>query len=198
MRKLGTIVGTVAGVITALAVGLVAFAYSGIYDVGADDPHTRPVYWLLETIRDRSVASHAGEASAPADLSDPQRISRGAGLYAEMCTGCHLAPGMDKTEMARGLYPQAPELARGDDLTASEQFWVIKHGMKASAMPAWGKTHSDALVWDMVSFIRTMPSLSPQQYQDLVKSAPTDHDEIMERDHAAHAHEGHDHAQPHS
>jgi hypothetical protein len=46
-------------------------------------------------------------------------------------------------------------------------------------MPAWGRTHSDDLIWDMVAFVRKLPSLSAEQYQALVKSAPADHDTMM-------------------
>ncbi|MEO7689038.1 MAG: cytochrome c, partial [Sphingomonas sp.] len=58
-------------------------------------------------------------------------------------------------------------------------FWIIKHGVKLSAMPAWGKTHPDPLIWDMVAFIRKLPTLSPEAYRKTVASAPADHDEMM-------------------
>ena len=48
-----------------------------------------------------------------------------------------------------------------------------------SAMPAWGRTHSDEMIWDMVAFVRKLPTQSPAQYQQAVKSAPEDHDAIM-------------------
>ena len=101
-----------------------------------------------------------------------------------MCTGCHLGPGIEPTELSQGLYPQAPELARGDDLSPAEQFWTIKHGVKLSAMPAWGKTHSDDLIWDMVAVVRQMPKLSSDQYKKLVASAPESHEEMMEHGNA--------------
>lgn len=156
-----------------------AFIYTGIYNIGADAPHSRIVYSLLEKLRDNSIASGARDIAVPRDLNDPKRISAGAGLYQEMCTGCHLGPGVERSELSQGLYPRAPELARGDDLSPAEQFWTIKHGVKLSAMPAWGKTHSDELIWDMVSFIRQLPKMSPQQYKAAVASAPADHDEMM-------------------
>jgi hypothetical protein len=95
-----------------------------------------------------------------------------------MCAGCDLAPGMTRTEISRGLYPRAPELQRGSDLTAAEQFWVVKHGIKATGMPAWGVTHSDEMLWDVVAFLKRLPELTSDQYQALVKSAPT-HGEMM-------------------
>jgi mono/diheme cytochrome c family protein len=171
-------------VLIVLAAAAGAFIYSGAYNIGADAPHSRFVYGLLDELRDHSVASHARGVAVPKDLNDPRRVAAGAGLYDEMCTGCHLGPGLEKSEMSQGLYPAAPELARGDDLSPAEQFWTIKHGMKLSAMPAWGKTHSDELIWDMVAFIRQMPKLSPAQYKAAVASAPESHEEIMEHSHA--------------
>jgi mono/diheme cytochrome c family protein len=179
-----------------------AFIYSGIYDIGADAPHSRVVFGILDEFRDHSVASHARRIKVPADLNDPRRIAAGAGLYQEMCTGCHLGPGVERSELSQGLYPPAPELARGDDLSAAEQFWTIKHGVKFSAMPAWGRTHSDELIWDMVAFIRQLPKLSPEQYKAAVASAPESHEEMMKdmRGEHATASKPHEHGpgEPHS
>jgi mono/diheme cytochrome c family protein len=87
---------------------------------------------------------------------------------------------MKRTEISRGLYPRAPELRRGSDLTPAEEFWVVKHGLKMTGMPAWGVTHDDEMLWDMVAFLRKLPELSADQYQALVKSAPMTHDEMMQ------------------
>ena len=168
------------GALAALLLLLVAgFIYFGIYNIAADVPHTRVVYSLLDSLRDRSIAVHARGITPPADLASPQRVAAGAGLYAEMCSSCHLGPGVERSELSQGLYPQAPELTEAQDLSAAEQFWVIKHGVKLSAMPAWGKTHSDPLIWDMVAFVRRLPGMSPEEYKRLVASAPADHDEMM-------------------
>jgi len=162
--------------IGAAAVGI----YAGLYNIAADVPHTQPVYWLLETMRDRSIAARAREVVVPADLNDPTRISKGAGQYADMCSGCHLAPGMKRTEISQGLYPRAPELRRKTTLTPAEQFWVVKHGIKMTGMPAWGVTHDDALLWDVVAFVRKLPELTPEQYETLIKNAPK-HEELMQK-----------------
>ena len=169
----------IAATIVLLLLIVTGFVYFGTYDIAADSPHIRPVYVFLQTVRDRSIAVRARNIAVPADLADSQRISTGAGLYSEMCSGCHLGPGVEKSELSQGLYPQAPELARGSDLTPAQQFWIIKHGVKLSAMPAWGKTHNDTLIWDMVAFIDKLPKMSPQEYKVAVASAPGDHDEMM-------------------
>jgi mono/diheme cytochrome c family protein len=163
-----------------VVVGVAALAiFAGLYNIAADVPHTQPVYWLLETLRYRSVVVRARDIAVPNDLDDVDRISRGAGEYVEMCSGCHLAPGMKRTEISRGLYPRAPELRRGTDLTPAEQFWIVKHGVKMTGMPAWGITHNDELLWDVVAFVRKLPELTPEQYEALVKNAPK-HEELMQ------------------
>lgn len=171
-----------------IVVGAIAFVWFGIYNIAADAAHTRPVYSLIEGLRDRSIAVHARDIDAPADLASAQRISAGAGLYGEMCASCHLGPGVQPSELSQGLYPRAPDLARHHDLTPAQQFWVIKHGIKMTAMPAWGKTHPDPLIWDMVAFVRKLPGMSPGEYQRLVASAPEEHDEMMEEMGAEHHH----------
>lgn len=165
--------------VTAIAAVGGAAVYVGAYDIGADAPHSRPIYWLIEQFRDRSIAVRARDVVVPASLTDVKRLQSGAGLYTEMCSGCHRAPGLAKTEISQGLYPQAPELFREPQRSAKEQFWEIKHGVKLTAMPAWGKTHSDELIWDMVAFVRQMPKMSAAQYQAAVASAPEDHDATM-------------------
>lgn len=171
--------GIAAAASVLLALGAWAFISFGIYNVAADVPHTRLVFWLMDTVNGRSVAVRARSVQVPQNLGDAKRIAAGAGLYAEMCEGCHLAPGMEKTEISQGLYPQAPQLAQESDLSPAEEFWTIKHGIKMTGMAAWGKTHNDTLIWDMVAFLRKLPQLSPGQYKALVKSAPEEHEEMM-------------------
>jgi mono/diheme cytochrome c family protein len=179
--------GLVAGALLVLLAAVVVI-YAGLYNIAADVPHTPAVYWLLQTIRGRAVAMRSRDIVVPNDLGDANRISKGAGQYAEMCSGCHLAPGMKRTEISRGLYPRAPELRRKTDLTPAEQFWIVKHGVKLTGMPAWGVTHDDDLLWDVVAFVRKLPELTPEQYETLVKNAPK-HEEIMQQMEMGHDHE---------
>ena len=157
-------------ILSGVAVLAVAgFVWSGIYNIGADDQHTRPVYALMETMRERSIEARAGKLKVP-DLTDPARITQGAGNYNAMCMGCHLAPGMDATEMSKGLYPAPPNLTK-ETVEAAEAFWVIKHGIKASGMPAWGKSMDDEYIWNMAAFLQELPKLNAAQYQAMVDSS---------------------------
>jgi mono/diheme cytochrome c family protein len=168
------------GGIPMVLIGVAALAiYAGIYDIGADEPHSQPVFWLMQMVRDRSIAARATDA-VPVDLSNPKRIASGAVQYDEMCSTCHLAPGMKRSEISWGLYPRAPELRHRSRLSPAEQFWVVKHGIKMTGMPSWGVTHDDELLWDIVAFLRKMPEITADQYEALVRSAPKTHEEMMQ------------------
>jgi mono/diheme cytochrome c family protein len=149
-------------------IAAVGFVYSGVYDIAADTPHHAITRWLLHTTMNRSVARRAAEISAPANLNDAAMIRSGAGHYAQMCVDCHLAPGLESTELREGLNPQPPELAyEVADMSPAELFWITKHGVKMSAMPAWGKSHTDTDIWAMVAFMQKLPRMSPTQYKEL-------------------------------
>ncbi len=165
---------TVVVVLAILALGAGIFVYSGVYNIGADDPHTRPVFALMQVVRNRSIHLRSKDIQVP-NLQDPQLILKGAGQYAAMCTGCHLRPGMKNSEIRPGLYPQPPDLAQ-THVDPKVAFWVIKHGIKMSAMPAWGFSHDDDTIWSMVAFLEKLPGMTPQEYQAIVAKAPPDDD----------------------
>ena len=178
------------------------FIWSGAYPIGADAPHWPITFRLIETLRDRSIAAHAQGIEVP-NLDDPKLLAEGAEHYSGMCTGCHLAPGQSDSEMRAGLYPQPPDLTKRSDLSPGEMFWTIKHGVKLSAMPAWGTTHDDDSIWGLVAFVRKLPGMTPEQYQAAARSSVEagehhhhHHGEAEGGDHAAHEH-GSDEAEHH-
>jgi mono/diheme cytochrome c family protein len=157
------------------------FLYSGQYPMGADQPHNRLTYWLLETLRERSIARAASTIEVPNDLNSAERLLAGGTDYNDMCAGCHLRPGRNESDFTLGLYPAPPNLTQNpaapdlylttgkeiDNNAAKRQFWIIKHGIKASGMPAWGPNHDDPRIWNMVAFLQRLPELSETQYQIL-------------------------------
>ena len=169
--------GVFAGIAAALSASAVG-VYGG-YNVAADDPHSAAILWLANTTRTHSISARAGGLAIPANFGDDDQIKKGAALYGEMCASCHLGPGVERSEISQGLYPRAPELAKGSALTAVEEFWVIKHGIKMTGMAAWGQTHSGELIWQMVAFLRRLPSLTSEQYKALTANSAENHDAAM-------------------
>lgn len=159
-----------------LVAGVCLVAWSGMISVAADVPHDRVTYLFLEFSRERSIARSVSDIEVP-DLSSPGLLLAGGPDYNDMCATCHLQPGQSDSDMSIGLYPAPPNLSsqsgghyngdHDDQQRAQRQFWIIKHGIKASGMPAWGPTHDDQRIWAMVAFLQKLPQLSPQQYQIL-------------------------------
>ena len=166
MRRAAIIGCSVAAALIVLAIGAAVFVGSGVYNIGADDHHTKPVLAIIEQLRNRSVAVRAHAISVP-NLEDSRSIAAGAKQYAALCVGCHLAPGVTKSDIRPGLYPHPPNLAQEDVDDAQRAFWIIKHGIKMSAMPAWGKSLNDGAIWDIVSFVKHMPAMTPETFQQL-------------------------------
>lgn len=171
-----------------LALATVAIViFSGSYNFAADQPHWRITESLINTARHRSIDQRSAHIPVPGDLENPQRIQRGAEHYQAMCTGCHLAPGMADTELRRGLYPTPPKLAEHGIHDPASTYWVIKHGIKMSGMPAWGKSHDDDSLWDMVALLKAMPDMTKAEWQKL--SGP----ETENAGKAGHGHHDHVH-----
>src|SRR5512146_2503478 len=84
--------------LAALSIGAAVFIGSGVYNIGADDHHTKPVLAIIEALRERSIGVRAASIAAPG-LEDPAVIAAGATRYAALCVSCHLAPGVTKSDL---------------------------------------------------------------------------------------------------
>jgi mono/diheme cytochrome c family protein len=166
---------TLAGFVLVLAAAGLAFVYSGTYDVAASSPDAGLIHWALETTQERSVhrAAEAFEETAQVpDLEDPRLIRRGFVLYDELCAVCHGAPGVPISEIGQGLNPYPPELAaEAAEEEPAEVFWVVKHGIKMTGMPAFGVARSDEEIWAITAFLKRMPKLSPEEYERMGRGA---------------------------
>jgi mono/diheme cytochrome c family protein len=153
------------------AAGIVSFANSGLYDVGADVPHGKVVGWLLSAASHASVERRATTIDVP-DLTDPKLRLAGANDFKTMCAGCHGAPGQEPQALGRGLNPPPPDLAESAaHMTPAELFWVTKHGIKMTGMPAWGNTHDDDALWPVIAFMTALPEISTDDYQAMLEKA---------------------------
>jgi len=163
------ILATVLTTVAVLVVAAVAVLWSGVYSFAADVRHSEPVLSMIAFARDRSIAIRAADIKVPS-LGDQELVTKGAGNYEAMCAQCHQAPGKGSTELSRGLYPQPPDLVR-EAVEPAAAFWTIKHGIKASGMPAWGKSMQDRDIWSLVALLQRLPSMDQAAYHKLVEQS---------------------------
>lgn len=172
MKNIAIILGT------ALTLGALAgltVVYAGLFNVSAlwEDPTL--VRWVLNETRENSVSSRAASIEVPA-LDGEKQLTEGFRSFREMCAICHTPPGDTVSPTAKGLNPEPPDLAkRAEHMSEAELFWVIKNGVRMTGMPAWGPTHKDPELWNIVAFVKTLPEMSTLDYLMLDQESPKGH-----------------------
>ena len=156
----------VAGILVALLVPLLVLAMGAI-NMGADVKPGLIERTLAPWAVDRSVGKRAPKEKNPY-VGDPTTIATGLDHYRENCVICHGSPDVAGAELSKGINPPAPALGKeGDDTPDGELFWVIKHGIRMTAMPAFGPTHTDEEIWKIVAFIHHLPDLTAREQDSL-------------------------------
>jgi mono/diheme cytochrome c family protein len=175
-----------AGIVLAcLVVGAIIFAWFGIYNIAATEPHWGITSSLIGMLRDRSIAVRSEDVQVP-NLNDAKLREKGFPHYHEMCRLCHGAPAYQPTEFAEGLYPSPPSLTAGhvqQELRDAEIYWIVKHGLKMTGMPAFGPTHDEEELWGLVAIVEDIPRMSAERYRYLIESMNPDEESGHEHSH---------------
>jgi mono/diheme cytochrome c family protein len=104
--------------------------------------------------------------------------------FADHCATCHANDGSGDTEMGRNLYPKAPDmrLPRTQGLSDGELFYFIENGVRLTGMPAWstGTPEGERASWQLVHFIRRMPSLTAEDVAAMEPFNPTSRAQLDE------------------
>lgn len=164
-RRWRIVIFTIVACALLAAVAATVTVYSGLYDVAADWEHPVPVYDVMHTAMRRSIAARTHDIHVP-KLDDPARIRAGFTLFRDHCVQCHGAPGVAPQPFAFGLRPMPPSLLiPAKEWPASHLYWVIRHGVRLTGMPAWGYRMDEQQMWDVTAFLKTLPGMSPAAYQ---------------------------------
>lgn len=144
--------------------GALIYTWAGLAPISAKAGHTEITRWFLHFAMRKAVETRSASLQAP-ELDDLSMVLKGAGHYATGCAPCHGAPGQAPSLVARNMTPQPPLLIdKIDEWTPEQLFWIVKNGVKFTAMPAWPSATREDEVWAMVAFLDQMPELSPEQY----------------------------------
>lgn len=153
---------------TALALLGFVVAASGVIPIKASSGHWAVTEWLLRFGMKRSVALHSLTVEVPDNLADPALVAKGAGHYEIGCRSCHGEPGLPLPRIASRMLPMPPELGpRIRESDPKKLFYVVKHGLKFTGMPAWPSPQRDDEVWAMVAFLLQYPQLDAATYRRL-------------------------------
>jgi mono/diheme cytochrome c family protein len=160
-----------AGVLVGVALlgaAAIFLVVSGLFEVAAAVPPGSVETRLARFALERSVSRRAPHATNPVG-KDADALRAGREHYKDMCVACHGAPGVDPSEIGEGLNPPAPDLTleRVQRLSDGELFWIVQNGIRMSGMPAFGPNHKERQIWEIVAFLRHLPSITPEEEKAL-------------------------------
>ncbi|TFZ05009.1 c-type cytochrome [Ramlibacter rhizophilus] len=168
---LGIFVGAF-GLVVLMGLAGLAVVYTGAYNVAATEEHLAPTRWALATTMHRSVRQRAEEARG-AEQVPPAMLAAGARAYHSMCQHCHAGPGVEREPWADGMRPRPPHLTEAaTEWEPGEIFWIVRHGIKMTGMPAFGPTHDDEAIRGIAAFVKALPAMTPERYAQLGARKP--------------------------
>jgi mono/diheme cytochrome c family protein len=163
------------------AAGLWYFVNSG---VSAKEEPGRIEEFLAGRVRNMAIARRARSLTNPVEYSG-EVIADGRAHFADHCAICHANDGSGATAMGRGMWPKPPDmrLARTQDLSDGELFWIIENGVRFTGMPAWstGTKEGETASWHLVHFIRRLPRLTPEELEEMESLNPRSPAEIRQQ-----------------
>lgn len=120
-----------------------------------------------------SMPRKAREQKNPVAVS-PEVLQKALRHFADHCASCHANDGSGDSEIGRNLYPRSPDMRQPatQQLTDGELYYIIHNGVRWTGMPAWGASDYDPESWELVHFIRHLPSLTPAELHEMERYNP--------------------------
>jgi mono/diheme cytochrome c family protein len=176
MRNKRLVFLVAAGTTAALALGAVlvagAMVFGGLYDVATTTQHWQPTHTMLETAMRQSVRLRARDIPEP-PLADEAMALRGAGCFRDKCVQCHGGPGVAPSDLGKSMQPlPGPLVDARRHWRPRELYWLTRHGIRMSGMPAWEFRLREDELWELVAFMQRLPELGAVQYADWMRRAP--------------------------
>jgi mono/diheme cytochrome c family protein len=157
--------GFLGGIVATLFVvlgGVFLVANRGWFPMGADNPPGFLERRLAHMCVNAHVARYAPQQENPVQPT-PAALAEGARIYEKNCAVCH-GGAMHKLSPLRTKFsPPVPQLVNrvpGDP--DGEFFWITKHGIRLTGMPAWDGILNDDQMWTVVAFIKRSDKLPPE------------------------------------
>ncbi len=173
-------------VVVLAALGLLAaaaFLWVSSRGISARAAPGRMETTVARTMRRLAIPRGDRNRKNPVAVS-PEVLAEGMSHFADHCAACHGNDGSGETEIGLGLYPKPPDmrLPATQSLTDGELFYIIEHGVRLTGMPAWGDgtPESTEASWHLVHFIRKLPTLTPEELQQMEGMNPRSPDEIRQ------------------
>ncbi|CAA9891465.1 Cytochrome c553 [Candidatus Methylobacter favarea] len=139
-------------------------AYSGIYNIAASAGHPAWLEWFLQLGKERSVIFNSRSVDPP-KLDIAELVPLGAAHFQGTCATCHGVPGQPVNPVFEHMLPSPPDLQKhAPHWTREQLFWIARHGIQFTGMPAWSGKDRDDEVWAVAAFLEALPSMTKADY----------------------------------
>lgn len=139
--------------------------------------------WIARQVRHVAIPYENRRLRNPLPLTQ-ELLKDARAHFADHCASCHANNGSGDTVIGKNVYPKSPDLRQPDTQTMSdgELFFIIQNGIRFTAMPGWGTGDpaKDRGSWELVHFIRHLPSITEEELQEMAALNPKTKKELEE------------------
>jgi thiosulfate dehydrogenase len=169
--KVKNFVGGIVATLIVFTFGGWLYLRLGYADLRANLPPSRLESELATSAVNASAARHAPSRPNPIAPTEANLLD-GARLYRDKCADCHGRPDNPASDYGSSFNPRAPQFIQAHpSLAENQDFYIIKNGVRRSAMPAWGNVMADSEIWQVVTFLHHLDNLPPSVQQSLHRPA---------------------------
>ena len=94
----------------------------------------------------------------------PENLEVGRMLYEKQCVFCHGNEGRGQTPDGIQFYPPVPSLVEQNaELADGQIHFIVTHGIRYTAMPAFEKVLTSEETWKVVLWVRRLSQQPPPQ-----------------------------------
>jgi mono/diheme cytochrome c family protein len=164
----GVVIGFVLALIF-LPLVFVGYVRSGYAPVATAAPpfpfEERLASWARHAVINREMPK-----TIPIQATE-KNLGAGADVYRENCAVCHGLPGQPETSIAKGMFPDAPQLFMAKEMVThdpvGETYWKATNGIRLSGMPGFKGSLSDEQLWQVSLLLQQANRLPPNVEQQL-------------------------------
>jgi thiosulfate dehydrogenase len=156
------LLGFVVGICLLLLAGYLFVTRGGIFMGTKGGPLP-----LEESITSKAISASIGRSSQDQSAvpADETNLLAGARVYKQNCAGCHGQLDQPASAIAKRFYPHPPQLllpGKGvTDDPVGATHWVVKNGIRFSAMPSYDGKLTDEEIWQVSLFLHSADKLPP-------------------------------------
>jgi thiosulfate dehydrogenase len=112
---------------------------------------------------------------SPRAPADETNLLAGARVYRDECAVCHGLPDEGRTAIARGMFPNPPELFQGKGVTDDEPwetYWKVENGIRMTGMPAFRDHLTETQIWQVTVLVKNADKIPATVRSELAATSP--------------------------